>query len=146
MYALPFPTLSLLGINYWRVACSALNCVYVSIFVGIIQYWNMIVWITFHLGYILWHWPLKKKLTFLLFVKCYQRFFCGGRLIFGPDVASLFLSTLLIAGPAIAFCIKIYVDKIRHHKDAGHWYPILVVGFFLSILVSNSSLGQGSSC
>ncbi|KAG6743620.1 hypothetical protein POTOM_052320 [Populus tomentosa] len=37
-----------------------------------------------------------------------NRFFCGGRLIFGPDVASIFLSMLLIAAPAIGFCIKVY--------------------------------------
>ncbi|KAJ6741605.1 ZINC FINGER DHHC DOMAIN CONTAINING PROTEIN [Salix viminalis] len=34
-----------------------------------------------------------------------NRFFCGGRLIFGPDVASIFLTTLLIAAPAIAFFV-----------------------------------------
>ncbi|KAA8517850.1 hypothetical protein F0562_015327 [Nyssa sinensis] len=64
-----------------------------------------------------------------------NRFICGGRLIFGPDVASLFLSTLLVAGPAIAFCIKIYSiivdDKTRH---AGRWYPVLVVGAILTVL------------
>ncbi|KDP21990.1 hypothetical protein JCGZ_02880 [Jatropha curcas] len=64
-----------------------------------------------------------------------NRFFCGGRLIFGPDVASMFLSTLLIAGPAIAFCIKTYlkiVDKDTKHPD--HWYPVLIVGSILTIL------------
>ncbi|EOY08681.1 hypothetical protein QUC31_010785 [Theobroma cacao] len=64
-----------------------------------------------------------------------NRFFCGGRLIFGPDVASLFLSTLLIAGPAIAFCIRMYI-KIRDEntKHVDRCYPILVVGAILSAL------------
>ncbi|KAF9597293.1 hypothetical protein IFM89_016434 [Coptis chinensis] len=43
----------------------------------------------------------------------FQRFFCGGRMIFGPDVASLFLTTVLIGGPAIAFCLQVY-SKIGH--------------------------------
>ncbi|WJZ92999.1 hypothetical protein VitviT2T_011964 [Vitis vinifera] len=70
-----------------------------------------------------------------------NRFFCGGRLIFGPDVASLFLSTLLIAGPGIGFCLKIHY-KIKEDDDdygrtfAHHvvWYSIMAVGAFLTIL------------
>lgn len=64
-----------------------------------------------------------------------NKFFCGGRLIFGPDVASLFLSTLLIAGPAIAFSIKIYL-KIKDTTNNDHhlWYPVLIVGLFLTVL------------
>ncbi|KAK9289434.1 hypothetical protein L1049_007589 [Liquidambar formosana] len=60
-----------------------------------------------------------------------NRFFCGGRLIFGPDVASLFLSTLLIAGPGIAFCVKIY-SNIDHQNTT--WYPVLAVGLILTFL------------
>ncbi|GJW90391.1 probable protein S-acyltransferase 4 isoform X2 [Tanacetum coccineum] len=37
---------------------------------------------------------------------CILRFLCGGRLIFGPDVLSLFFSLLMVAGPAITFCVK----------------------------------------
>ncbi|XP_019187729.1 PREDICTED: probable protein S-acyltransferase 4 isoform X2 [Ipomoea nil] len=62
-----------------------------------------------------------------------NKFLFGGRLIFGPDVASLFLSMLLIAGPATAFCIKVY-SNIKHHKDGSSWYPILLVGAVLAIL------------
>lgn len=72
-------------------------------------------------------------------LKCYQKFFCGGRLIFGPDVASLFLTVLLIAVPALIFCVKVYVNKIRHHAD--HWYPILLIGASLTVLVSNIQTG-----
>ncbi|KAL7169383.1 hypothetical protein ACSBR2_034431 [Camellia fascicularis] len=61
-----------------------------------------------------------------------NKFLCGGRLIFGPDVASLFLSTFLIAGPAIAFCIKIYCN-ITESKGKD-WYVVLVVGSILTIL------------
>ncbi|GMP86298.1 hypothetical protein CsSME_00039122 [Camellia sinensis var. sinensis] len=61
-----------------------------------------------------------------------NKFLCGGRLIFGPDVASLFLSTFLIAGPAIVFCIKIY-RNITESKGKD-WYVVLVVGSILTIL------------
>lgn len=64
-----------------------------------------------------------------------NRFFCGGRLVFGPDVASLFLSTLLIAGPAIAFCIKIYFKiKDEDTKNVHSWYPVLAIGSILAIM------------
>ncbi|KAH0861566.1 hypothetical protein HID58_089827, partial [Brassica napus] len=41
--------------------------------------------------------------------KSSQRFFCGGRLIFGPDVNSLFLTSFLIGAPALTFCIRMLV-------------------------------------
>ncbi|XP_010904714.1 probable protein S-acyltransferase 1 [Elaeis guineensis] len=47
-----------------------------------------------------------------------NRFFCGGRLIFGPDVASLFLTTFLISGPAITFCYQI-ISKIHYYEKTG---------------------------
>ncbi|KAL8162921.1 hypothetical protein V2J09_014410 [Rumex salicifolius] len=55
-----------------------------------------------------------------------NNFFCGGRFIFGPDVASLLLSTFLIGAPAIAFCINIYLKT--------KWYPVVAVGLILTIL------------
>ncbi|KAH0469069.1 hypothetical protein IEQ34_002301 [Dendrobium chrysotoxum] len=72
-----------------------------------------------------------------------QRFFCGGRLIFGPDVASVFLSTLLIAGPCFAFCFQV-IEKIHKHEmhESKHvgfshrhtlGFPVLIVGLFISI-------------
>ncbi|WCJ28658.1 DHHC-type zinc finger family protein [Euphorbia peplus] len=64
-----------------------------------------------------------------------NRFLCGGRLIFGPDVASMFLSTLLIAGPAIAFCVKAYIKiKDKDFKHHEYWYPVLIVCAILTIL------------
>ncbi|XP_004249100.1 probable protein S-acyltransferase 1 [Solanum lycopersicum] len=79
------------------------------------------------------HKPLKLYQVW----KGSNKFLLGGRLIFGPDVSSLFLSTLLIAGPALAFCIKVSCvirHRIREHKDAGPWYPILVIGAVLTIM------------
>ncbi|XP_022742387.1 probable protein S-acyltransferase 4 isoform X2 [Durio zibethinus] len=64
-----------------------------------------------------------------------NRFFCGGRLIFGPDIASLFLSTLLVAGPAVAFCIRMYMKiKDENTKHFGRSYSILILGAVLSAL------------
>ncbi|KAJ6700219.1 ZINC FINGER DHHC DOMAIN CONTAINING PROTEIN [Salix purpurea] len=63
-----------------------------------------------------------------------NRFFCGGRLIFGPDVASIFLTTLLIAAPAIAFCIKVYNKIVEKGSVNARWYPVLVVGSILTVL------------
>lgn len=70
-------------------------------------------------------------------------FFCGGRLIFGPDAASLFLSTFLIASPSIAFCFqvieKIYIHEAQEGKQGGHahrhilCFPVLVVGLIITM-------------
>ncbi|RDX75462.1 putative protein S-acyltransferase 4, partial [Mucuna pruriens] len=64
-----------------------------------------------------------------------NKFFCCGRLVFGPDVGSLFLTTFLIAGPAIAFCVKIYL-KTKKASDHIHnqWFPVLIVGSVLTVL------------
>lgn len=69
------------------------------------------------------------------FFAFFQKFLCGGRLVFGPDVASLFLTTLLIAGPAITFCVKIYL-KIKDGSHDAQWYPVLIVGLILAVLVN----------
>lgn len=69
-----------------------------------------------------------------------QRFLCGGRLIFGPDVLSLFFSLLMVAGPAITFCIKVH-NIINHNKQNqkqfSYWYGVLIVAATLTCLVSN---------
>lgn len=56
-------------------------------------------------------------------------------MIFGPDAESLFLTTFLIAGPAIAFCTKIYCN-VNKGKDDSWGYVVMVVGSILTILVS----------
>lgn len=79
--------------------------------------------------------PLKPRRVYQLW-RGSNRFFCGGRMIFGPDVASLFLSALLIGVPGIAFCLKV-LSKIRnpgHHPNELLWYPVLSVGLVLTIL------------
>ncbi|KAH6828654.1 DHHC-type zinc finger family protein [Perilla frutescens var. hirtella] len=66
-----------------------------------------------------------------------NRFFFGGRLIFGPDVSSLFLSAFLIATPALGFCAKIlHIIRKRVAKDepAVSWYPVLIVAIALTML------------
>lgn len=70
----------------------------------------------------------------------FQKFLCGGRLIFGPDVASLCVSVLLVAGPAVSFCIKVYTiinHNKQHRNDPGYyWYGVLILAAALTCLVS----------
>lgn len=82
-------------------------------------------------------WTNDKHVIFTnsSFFDLFQKFFCGGRLVFGPDVASLFLTTFLIAGPAIAFCLKIYL-KINKGIDISYNVPILIVGAVITVLVN----------
>ncbi|EOA23058.1 hypothetical protein CARUB_v10003828mg [Capsella rubella] len=61
-----------------------------------------------------------------------NRFFCGGRLIFGPDVSSLFLTSFLIGAPALTFCIRMLV-WIRK-GDPFFNYTVLTSGFILTLL------------
>ncbi|KAG5552742.1 hypothetical protein RHGRI_010743 [Rhododendron griersonianum] len=61
-----------------------------------------------------------------------NKFLCGGRLIFGPDAASLFLSTFLIGGPAITFCIKMLLKITETEPLYGH--TVLIVGCVLTIM------------
>lgn len=71
-----------------------------------------------------------KQFVFL----CFKRFFCGGRLIFGPDMALLFLTSLLIGGHVIAFC----TEMIRKMKDYDPVIasPILAIAVIITISVS----------
>ncbi|CAN1337520.1 Probable protein S-acyltransferase 4, partial [Linum perenne] len=47
-------------------------------------------------------------------------FFCGGRLIFGPDAASTFLTIFLITAPSVAFCAKLYNKIVNESsRDPG---------------------------
>ncbi|KAH7667319.1 palmitoyltransferase ZDHHC9/14/18 protein [Dioscorea alata] len=72
-----------------------------------------------------------------------NRFFCGGRLIFGPDVISLLMTITLIAGPSIAFACQIIVkihnrEKLAyHHHTYEHsqilGYPVLIVTLIVTL-------------
>ncbi|KAI3760677.1 hypothetical protein L1987_51075 [Smallanthus sonchifolius] len=66
-----------------------------------------------------------------------NRFFCAGRLIFGPDVSSLILTIVLVGGPALAFCIKVLhtINVIeKDGKDSHYWYIVLLVAALLTCL------------
>ncbi|XP_042381242.1 probable protein S-acyltransferase 1 [Zingiber officinale] len=66
---------------------------------------------------------LKPKRLYQVW-KGNNRFFCGGRFMFGPDAASLLLSVLLIVGPTVTFCYQI-LTKIKHNKRVA--VPVLVL-------------------
>ncbi|TXG70118.1 hypothetical protein EZV62_005053 [Acer yangbiense] len=61
-----------------------------------------------------------------------NKFLCGGRLVFGPDAGSLFLTSFLIGCPAIMFCVKMLL-MIRK-DDPLFSYPVLSVGVVLTVL------------
>ncbi|QHO46740.1 hypothetical protein HN51_016226 [Arachis hypogaea] len=61
-----------------------------------------------------------------------NKFLCGGRLVFGHDASSLFLTSFLIGGPAITFCIKMLVALKHGHPIASQ--PILIGAAVLTIL------------
>lgn len=47
-----------------------------------------------------------------------------------------FLSTFLIVGPALTFCIKIMLvikHNIKEGKNANPWYPVLIVAIVLTL-------------
>lgn len=67
-----------------------------------------------------------------------QKFLCGGRLVFGPDAGSVFLSTALIGGPALTFCIKMLM-RISE-LDFLYGRLVLTGGFSLTFLVGVSKL------
>nr|GMC90244.1 probable protein S-acyltransferase 1 [Ipomoea batatas] len=64
-----------------------------------------------------------------------NKFVCGGRLVFGPDGASMILSTSLIATPALIFCFKTLLRISEVDPLYGRAIP--TVGFILIILDLN---------
>ncbi|CAN6454698.1 unnamed protein product [Victoria cruziana] len=60
-----------------------------------------------------------------------NRFFCGGRIIFGPDVGSLFISTFLISTPSIVFCSHVASKIAQHSPNLGA--TVLIIDVFLTI-------------
>ncbi|WCJ28657.1 DHHC-type zinc finger family protein [Euphorbia peplus] len=61
-----------------------------------------------------------------------NKFLCGGRFVFGPDAGSLFLTSFLIGGPAISFCIKM-VAMLEKNEPYFHC-PVLVGAIILIIM------------
>ncbi|KAF5471992.1 hypothetical protein F2P56_008747 [Juglans regia] len=61
-----------------------------------------------------------------------NKFLCGGRIIFGQDAGSLFLTTFLIGVPAITFCIRMILTI--KEEDRRFSYPVLIFGLVLTLL------------
>ncbi|XP_033131709.1 probable protein S-acyltransferase 3 isoform X2 [Brassica rapa] len=75
---------------------------------------------------------LLFKYDYMIMLLLHQRFFCGGRLIFGPDVNSLFLTSFLIGAPALTFCIRMLVWI---QKDDPIFNYTVTSAFILTLLV-----------
>ncbi|KQK03935.1 probable protein S-acyltransferase 1 isoform X2 [Brachypodium distachyon] len=65
-----------------------------------------------------------------------NKFLCGGRLIFGPDAGSLFLSTVLIAGPLVGLCCQC-ITKMNSsspdHNQQVLGLPVLIATVILGL-------------
>lgn len=60
-----------------------------------------------------------------------NKFLCGGRLVFGRDAKSLFLTTFMIGGPALLFCIRMLLTFKDDPRFSRH---VLIGGLVLTFL------------
>ncbi|GLJ25160.1 hypothetical protein SUGI_0481280 [Cryptomeria japonica] len=56
-----------------------------------------------------------------------NRFFLGGRLVFGPDIRSLFITVVLIVAPIAIFCVFVVRNLLHKFSQYNSGYAILVV-------------------
>ncbi|KAL8147413.1 putative protein S-acyltransferase 1 [Apium graveolens] len=76
---------------------------------------------------------LRSRVRLYQVWKGYNRFACGGRLVFGPDGLSVALSAIMIAVPSIVFCLKMFQNLPKTSTIYGH--SVLIVGIVLFVLV-----------
>ncbi|KAL2320579.1 hypothetical protein Fmac_029548 [Flemingia macrophylla] len=74
--------------------------------------------------------PVKRRLYQVW--KGNNKFLCGGRLVFGQDASSLYLTSFLIGGPAITFCVRMLLSLKK--EDPHFSNPVLIGGVVLTIL------------
>lgn len=80
--------------------------------------------------------PKQTHLSFYC-IATLQKFFCGGRCIFGPDVKSLFLTLSLILVPMILFWA---FDAEGLISEFPHGYLMVALSVVLTAYVSFSIL------
>ncbi|KAH7295543.1 hypothetical protein KP509_27G054200 [Ceratopteris richardii] len=61
-------------------------------------------------------------------------FFCGGRLIFGPDVRSLLVTLVLIIGPVTIFCVFVGRHLRKDYSNGVAIMIILVIHTFIVLV------------
>ncbi|KAF7801383.1 putative protein S-acyltransferase 4 isoform X2 [Senna tora] len=85
--------------------------------------------------------PSKPKPTRLYQTwKGNNKFLFGGRLVFGQDASSLYLTSFMIGCPAITFCLRM-LFTIKGENPL-FCYPVLFGGAILTILVGKVSLAE----
>lgn len=73
----------------------------------------------------------------LLFFFLLQRFIFGGRLIFGPDAKSLFITISLVVVPVVIFCVFVARNLLHKFPEYDAGYAVLVVAIAFTIHVSS---------